>query len=151
MQSYLFTCIHLWLPNRETFTWNRATGSVALVYEVMTEFKKHVRSQILREIHKHRPFPLSNSNGSWRELVWEWRCVDEQVFACVFAVGVTPEFWSCHRPVVPIADELLRVSCLLNASISSGRVLVFREPASCQGFQLAFGGYMTFLQCSSKI
>lgn len=47
--------------------------------------------------------------------------------------------------------ELLRVSCFLNASISSGRVLLFREAAGCQGFQLAFGGYMTFLQCSSKI
>lgn len=77
--------------------------------------------------------------------------MDEQVFTCVFAARMTPSFDPATDVNAQSRLELLRVSCFLNASISSGRVLLFREAAGCQGFQLACGGYMTFLQCSSKI
>lgn len=155
MQSYLFTCSHLWLPNWEIFTWNRATGSVLLVHEVMAELKKK---------NKNMSGPKSWERSTSTDLfpcqtrmeAGESLCANESVWMnryllVYLLLAWLPSFDPATDVNAQSRLELLRVSCFLNASISSGRVLLFREAAGCQGFQLAFGGYMTFLQCSSKI
>lgn len=152
MQSYLSTCSHLWLPDSETSAWNRAAGSG-------TEFVIGGSVRKFRKLWWNSKNPKSGERSTNPGLfpcqtqmeVGKSSCGNDGVWMNRYLLVYLLHVWLRVLIVLQTCGAHSWLELFLSAAISCGGVLLFRETAGCQGFQLAFGEYMTFLWASSKI